>query len=304
VSFAVGLNPLPGQEEHGADAGAEQDNEPRNILEEIVWYKNVEIEYMRNHQDLATLKRKLAVVPPARDFIGAIKAKLAATGRPGLIAEVKKASPSKGVIQPDFDPVKIAYAYQDGGAACLSVLTDEKYFQGSFENLQLIRQAGVDCPLLCKEFIIEAYQIFKARASGADAILLIAAVLPNTDLKYLMKCAHSLGLQCLIEVHDEAELRRVLSLEEVQDGAKTIVGINNRDLGTFKVDLNLTKRLMDTEPGRRMQEAGILCVGESGIFTYEDVKFVQDAGCDAILVGESIVKQGDPEAGVKALLDL
>jgi indole-3-glycerol phosphate synthase len=223
------------------------------------------------------------------------------TGKPGLIAEVKKASPSKGVIQPDFDAVRIAKAYEAGGAACLSVLTDEKFFQGSFDNLTRIKAAGVTCPLLCKEFIVEPYQIFKARVSGADAILLIAAVLPNQDLAYFMKAAKKLGMCCLIEVHTEGELARVLQLEGVEDH---LLGINNRDLGTFKVDLATTKRIMESAPGQEVTRRGILMVGESGIFTPADVAFVAEAGVGAILVGESLVKQGDPAAGVKQLLEL
>ncbi len=141
------------------------------------------------------------LAPPPRDFVGALRAMEARVGLPGLIAEVKKASPSKGVIQPDFDPVRIAKGYEAGGAACLSVLTDEKFFQGAFENLKLIRDAGVACPLLCKEFIVEPYQLFKARAYGADAVLLIAAVLPNSDLKYLGTIAKARACALLTCAH-------------------------------------------------------------------------------------------------------
>ena len=154
-------------------------NKPVNILEEIVWYKDVELQQRKEKFPLELVRTALQNAPPARDFVGAIRSQLAETGQPALIAEVKKASPSKGVIQPNFDPVKIAQAYEAGGAACLSVLTDEKYFQGGFENLELIRSAGVTCPLLCKEFIVDAYQIYLARKYGADAILLIAAVPPT-----------------------------------------------------------------------------------------------------------------------------
>lgn len=281
--------------------GLPEDNVPQNILEEIVWWKAKEVEYMRDRVPLAQLNSLVKAAQPARDFRGAILKRAAETGKPGLIAEVKKASPSKGVIQPDFDPVRIGKAYEAGGAACLSVLTDEKFFQGSFDNLRLIRAAGVTCPLLCKEFIVEAYQVFKARASGADAILLIAAVLPNQDLEYFMKASVNLGMQVLIEVHTVAELERVLRLPGVE---KHLLGINNRDLGTFKVDLALTQRIMESPAGREVTERGIVMVGESGIFTPEDVAFVQKAGVGAILVGESLVKQGDPCAGVKALLSL
>ncbi|KAG2427247.1 hypothetical protein HXX76_012443 [Chlamydomonas incerta] len=279
--------------------GLPDENKPQNILEEIVWWKAREVEVMREKQPLALLHAIAKKMDAPRDFRAAIAAKAKETGRPGLIAEVKKASPSKGVIQPDFDPVRIAKSYEAGGAACLSVLTDEKFFQGSFQNLTKIRAAGVTCPLLCKEFIVEAYQVYKARASGADAILLIAAVLPNADLAYFMKAAQNLGMTCLIEVHTEGELARVLQLPDVE---KHLLGINNRDLGTFKVDLNVTKRIMDSEWGQQVKERGIIMVGESGIFTPEDVAFVQQAGCGAILVGESIVKQGDIVSGVKALL--
>lgn len=278
-----------------------EDNKPRNILEEIVWYKAKEIESMRNKQPLVMLKSMLKSAPPPRDFKGAVLKKAQETGKPGLIAEVKKASPSKGVIQPDFDAVRIAKAYEAGGAACLSVLTDEKFFQGSFENLQKIRAAGVTCPLLCKEFIVEAYQVFKARASGADAILLIAAVLPNQDLEYFMKAATSLGMQCLIEVHTIAELERMLVLPDIE---KHLLGINNRDLQTFKVDLVNTKNIMESPAGQEVKARGILMVGESGIFVPQDVAYVQEAGVGAILVGESLVKQGDPAAGIRQLLSL
>ncbi|GAB4814155.1 hypothetical protein N2152v2_001201 [Parachlorella kessleri] len=266
-------------------------------------YKAVEVDEFRRRLPLGQLVPMAKAAPPPRDFIGALRAAAERTGRPGLIAEVKKASPSKGVIQPDFDPVRIAQAYEAGGAACLSVLTDKKFFQGSFENLRLIRQAGVACPLLCKEFIVEAYQLFKARAFGADCVLLIAAVLPNSDLRYLIRSARQLGLQCLIEVHTEGELERVLSLGS-SDLEGCMLGINNRDLQTFKVDLAHTKDIMESAAGRQVVEQGLLMAGESGIFTPDDVAFVQAAGCGAILVGESLVKQGDPTAGVKQLLSL
>ena len=278
-----------------------EDNKPRNILEEIVWHKAAEMDRWRNSVPLPLLMSKAKMAPPARDFIGAIRASSDTTGKPGLIAEVKKASPSKGVIQPNFDPVKIAKAYEAGGAACLSVLTDSKFFQGSFENLQLIRAAGVNCPLLCKEFIVEAYQVYKARANGADAILLIAAVLPNSDMEYLIKVARQLKLQCLIEVHTIKELERMLALPSLEG---CMLGINNRDLQTFEIDLANTEMIMGSNQGQKVKDQKILMAGESGIFTPADVARVQAAGCGAILVGESLVKQGDPEAGVKALLEL
>ena len=271
-------------------------NKPINILEEIVWYKDVELQRRKEKFPLQLVRTAMANAPPARDFVGAIKDQWAATGQPGLIAEVKKASPSKGVIQPNFDPVKIAKAYEAGGAACLSVLTDEKYFQGGFENLELIRSAGVTCPLLCKEFIVDAYQIYLARKYGADAILLIAAVLPNQDLTYFQKIAKSLGMAALIEVHTYEEMERVLKLDDID-----LLGINNRDLGTFEVSLDVTVDLLSGPLGEQVRARGITMVGESGIFTIDDVNVLQDAGVGCLLVGESLVKQDTPDVGIKKL---
>ena len=273
-----------------------EENEPRNILEEIVWYKADEIEARKEQMPLARLKAGVAKAPPVRDFLAALKANHAETKQPALIAEVKKASPSKGVIQPNFDPVRIAKSYEAGGATCLSVLTDEKFFQGSFSYLREIRAAGVDCPLLCKEFVVEPYQCFLARFYGADAILLIAAVLPNSDLTYLLKVVKSLGMTALVEVHTEEEMERVLSIPEVE-----LVGINNRDLGTFEVTLETTKRIMASKAGDECRARDLVVVGESGIFTLDDVNFCQDNGCRAILVGESLVKENDPETAIKTL---
>ena len=202
------------------------------------------------------------------------------------------------MIQPDFDAVRIAQAYERGGAACLSVLTDAKFFQGEFENLRAIRSAGVSCPLLCKEFIVEPYQLYKARAFGADAVLLIAAVLPSADLRYLGAIAHKLGLGILIEVHTEEELGRVVGLG---GSFPYMLGVNNRDLGSFVVDLGTTARLLATPPGREALARGTLLVGESGVFALADVQQLAGVGVGAVLVGESLVKQNDPEAGVKAL---
>ncbi|CAA2967286.1 Anthranilate synthase component II [Olea europaea subsp. europaea] len=176
-------------------------NTPRNILEEIIWHKDVEVAQMKERKPLFTLGKALDNAPSVQDFIGALKGANSRTGLPGLIAEVKKASPSRGVLREDFDPVDIAKAYEKGGAACLSVLTDQKYFQGSFENLEAIRNSGVKCPLLCKEFIIDAWQIYYARTKGADAVLLIAGVLPDLDIKYMTKICKLLGLAALVEKH-------------------------------------------------------------------------------------------------------
>ncbi|KAI5665065.1 hypothetical protein M9H77_24388 [Catharanthus roseus] len=271
-------------------------NTPRNILEEIVWNKDVEVSQMKEKMPLLALKKALDNAPPVRDFIGALKAANSRTGLPGLIAEVKKASPSRGVLREDFDPVEIAKAYEKGGAACLSVLTDEKYFQGGFQNLEAVRNSGVKCPLLCKEFVIDAWQIYYARTKGADAILLIAAVLPDLDIKYMTKICKLLGLTALIEVHDEREMDRVLGIDGVE-----LIGINNRNLETFEVDIGNTKKLLEGERGRKIREKGIIVVGESGLFTPADIAYVQEAGVKAVLVGESIVKQKNPTEGIAGL---
>ncbi|KAH6772001.1 Aldolase-type TIM barrel family protein [Perilla frutescens var. frutescens] len=271
-------------------------NTPRDVLEEIVWHKDIEVSQMKERKPLSMLKKLLDNAPPVRDFVGALKAANSRTGVPGLIAEVKKASPSRGVLREDFDPIQIAKAYEKGGAACLSVLTDEKFFQGSFENLEAIRNSGVQCPLLCKEFVVDAWQIYYARVKGADAVLLIAAVLPDLDIKYMIKLCKLLGLAALVEVHDEREMDRVLAIQGIE-----LVGINNRDLGTFKVDISNTKELLEGERGERIREKGIIVVGESGLFTPADIAYVQGAGVRAVLVGESIVKQKDPTAGIVEL---
>jgi indole-3-glycerol phosphate synthase len=267
------------------------DNKPEHILEEIVWYKEREVAQMRDKLTLAKLQKQVPEMAPPLDFLAALKQ---GKTHPAVIAEVKKASPSKGVIREDFDAVEIAKSYQQGGASCLSVLTDRKFFQGSFENLQNVRQA-VDLPLLCKEFIIYPYQIYYARAHGADAILLIAAILEDKDLQYFLKIIQGLGMTALIEVHTEAEFDRVLGL----DGVK-LIGINNRNLADFTVDLQTTCRLL-TSRHQQLTDRGILVVSESGLHTAEDLKIVADAGVNAVLIGESLVKQADPG---QAIVDL
>ena len=268
------------------------ETEPRHILEEIVWHKNTEVDRMREQVPLVKLRQQLASAPPARDFVGAL---VQSEDDVSLIAEVKKASPSKGVICENFDPVAIARAYEQGGAACLSVLTDKKYFQGSGEYLQQIR-AAVGLPLLCKEFVISPYQIFWARSLGADAVLLIAKILSNADLTYFLKISRQLGMVALIEVHTLEELDRVLELEDIQ-----LVGINNRNLTDFTVDLNTTAGILAAR-GEILRERGITVVGESGIHTTGDLKFLGQQGVRASLVGESLVKTDDPALAVKTLL--
>jgi indole-3-glycerol phosphate synthase len=268
--------------------------EPRNILEEIVWYKEIEVAKMRDRVPLLKLRQQVATVAAPQDFLGALQQ---AKTNPALIAEVKKASPSKGIIKEDFNPVAIAKAYEAGGATCLSVLTDSKFFQGSFDNLNLVRQA-VDLPLLCKEFILYAYQIYLARAKGADAVLLIAAILSDRDLQYFVKIIQSLGMTALIEVHTLAELDRVLTIEGVN-----LIGINNRNLEDFSVSLQTTKNLLEARK-EVITERNITIVSESGLHQPEDLKFAREAGAKAVLIGESLVKQNDLQAAIKTLFQL
>ncbi len=234
-----------------------EESEPRNILEKIVWEKDREVTSARERVSLDQLKKQVAELPPTRDFLAALKA---ACRKPAVIAEVKKASPSKGVIREDFDPVAIAQGYAAGGASCLSVLTDKQFFQGGFEVLVQVRQV-VELPLLCKDFILSPYQLYQARAAGADAALLIAAILTDADMAYLLKVARALGLTVLVEVHDADELERVLALEGVQ-----LIGINNRDLATFHTDLATTEQLMERF-GDPIRAKGCLLVSESGLFS-------------------------------------
>ncbi|CAA7023668.1 unnamed protein product [Microthlaspi erraticum] len=269
---------------------------PRNILEEITWYKDEEVSRMKELNPLEALKKAVEDAPPTRDFVGALRMAHQRTGFPGLIAEVKKASPSRGILKENFDPVEIAQAYERGGAACLSVLTDQKYFKGGFENLEAIRNAGVKCPLLCKEFVVDPWQIYYARTKGADAVLLIAAILTDLEITYLLDISKKLGLAALVEVHDEREMGRVLGIEGIE-----LVGINNRSLETFKVDISNTQKLLQGEHGRQIREKDMIVVGESGLFTPDDIAYVQAAGVKAVLVGESIVKQSDPEKGIAGL---
>lgn len=280
------------------------EEQPRHILEKIVWEKDREITAARERVSLEQLQKQIADLPATRDFGAALKA---SCRKPAVIAEIKKASPSKGVIREDFDPVAIAKGYAAGGASCLSVLTDKTFFQGGFEVLVAVRDA-VDLPLLCKDFILTPYQLYQARAAGADAALLIAAILTDQDLRYLSKVARGLGLAVLVEVHDAAELQRVLGLEALMGagggggpGGSPLIGINNRDLSTFTVDLATTERLMERF-GARIRAAGALLVSESGLFNRDDLDRVQGAGADAVLVGEALMRQADVQAALEELI--
>ena len=261
----------------------------RNILDTIVDRKRIEVSLLPPGPVHAGLIReRLRARGGVRDFIGALHHPR--RGDVGLIAEVKKASPSAGVIRADFDPVRIAREYEAAGASCLSVLTDESFFKGSLQFLRDIRST-VSLPLLRKDFIIDERQILEAADWGADAILLIAAILSDEDLSHFQALAEASGLAVLVEVHDEAELDRVLRV------GSRLLGINNRDLKTFKVDLGTTERLANRVRASGSSEP-ILLVAESGIHSRSDVVRVKKAGAGAILVGESLMRS--PDIAVKA----
>jgi len=255
------------------------------ILDEIVTAKRREVERAKAAAPEAALRKRLADAPPVRDFLAA----LSGSGPIRLIAEVKKASPSKGLIRADFRPVEIARTYQEHGAACVSVLTDEPYFQGRLEYLRRVR-ASVDLPVLRKDFIIDRYQVVEARAAGADAVLLIAECLSDDSLRELHAAVVALGMTPLVELYDPENLPLVLDV-----GAR-LIGINNRDLRSFEVDLDHTIRLRRRIPGDRV------VVGESGIRTRQHVKRLESAGVQAILVGESLMGADDIGAAVDGLL--
>ena len=271
------------------------DAEPRNILEKIVWHKEAEVARQREQVPLQDLQRQAQGLPETKGFGRALR-RQASLQSPAIIAEVKKASPSKGIIREDFDAVVIARSYASGNATCLSVLTDTKFFQGSFDYLRQIRQA-VDLPLLCKEFIIYPYQIYQARTAGADAILLIAAILPDKDLNYFVRIAKVLGLDVLVETHTAEEFERVIALDGVE-----IIGINNRNLEDFTVSLETTQRLLAAH-SEGIAHKQVLIVSESGIHTPNDVAIVTAAGAQAILVGESLMRQRDPGEAIAHLLN-
>ncbi len=258
-----------------------------DILNRIVEVKKQEVAAARATTPDAAMAALARAAPPARGFTAALRAKLSA-GLPAVIAEVKKASPSKGVLREQFEPAAIAASYAAHGAACLSVLTDRSFFQGSPEFLQAAR-AACTLPALRKDFIIDAYQIDEARAMGADAILLIAACLNDEDMAAFEGQAHALGMAVLVEVHDAAELARALKL------TTPLIGVNNRNLRSFEVSLQTTLDLLPNVPNER------LLVTESGIATRADVQRLRAAGVNAFLVGEAFMRR--PEPGV-ALAEL
>jgi indole-3-glycerol phosphate synthase len=258
-----------------------------DILDQIVAVKREEIIAARNRKSLALVRADAESRVLTRDFVGAMRAKIAA-GQAAVIAEIKKASPSKGVLRQDFIPADIAQSYAEHGAACLSVLTDVQFFQGGVDYLKQAR-ASCQLPVLRKDFIVDAYQVYESRVMGADAILLIASCLDDGQMKEFEAIARSLDMAVLVEVHDAPELQRALQLKT------PLIGINNRNLKTFEVSLDTTLTLMRDVPADR------LLVTESGIHTRDDVLRMGAAGVNAFLVGEAFMRAPDPGA---ALADL
>ncbi|HET7663117.1 MAG TPA: indole-3-glycerol phosphate synthase TrpC [Rhodanobacteraceae bacterium] len=258
-----------------------------DILQRILSRKSEEVAERSARVSLDELMARCADLPATRGFAAAIEARIE-QDKPAVIAEVKKASPSKGVIRPDFDPARIARSYEKAGAACLSVLTDAEFFQGSSDYLKLAREA-CKLPVLRKDFIVHAYQVYEARLIGADCILLIVAAMDDGPLLELTMLAAELDMDVLVEVHDGEELERALALPA------PLIGINNRNLRTFDTSLDTSASLRDIVPYDRT------LVTESGIRTPEDVERMRDAGIDAFLVGEAFMRAEDPGAELKRL---
>ncbi|MFT3757266.1 indole-3-glycerol phosphate synthase TrpC [Thauera sp.] len=261
-----------------------------DILNKICAVKVKEVAAARALKPLETIRAEAAAQPAARDFVGAIRARHAA-GRPAVIAEIKKASPSKGVIRADFRPADIARSYEQAGAACLSVLTDREFFQGAPEYLQAAR-AACALPALRKDFLVDAWQVYEARAMGADAILLIAACLDLAQMRDMETIAHELGMAVLVEVHDAEELESALQLRT------PLIGVNNRNLRTFEVSLQAT---LDLLPRIASAGADRIVVTESGILKPEDVSLMRGKAVETFLVGEAFMRVDEPGEGLRAL---
>ena len=262
------------------------------IIQEIVWQKKLEVAQIQKDMSWASLQRQLTAAPTVRDFFTALQLSIY---KPSLIAEVKKASLYHSVIRPDFDPVTIAQAYKRGGASCVAVVTDKKFFHGGFDHLRAIR-CRVGIPLLCKDFIIDPCQIYLARSAGADAISLIAAILTDRQLQNFLRVIHYLGMNAVIEVHNSNDLDRVLAFADVR-----IVSINNQSLGDFSINIHTTEELLATRRSQ-LQKLGILVISESGIETADDLSLMAEAGVQSVIIGESLLKEHDLELAVRNLL--
>ena len=258
-----------------------------DVLQRILAVKREEVAAAKREIPPPEAEARARACAPARDFVGAIKAKHAA-GRAAVIAEIKRASPSKGLLRQDFDPAAIARSYEAGGAACLSVLTDRQFFQGAPEHLVAAR-AACALPVLRKDFVLEPYQVYQAREMGADCILLIAAALTPQAMRELEAAAHALGMAVLVEVHDSAELKAALTL------ATPLIGINNRDLKTFETRIETTLSLRERIP------AGRIIVTESGILAAEHVQTLRAQGIDTFLVGEVFMRAAEPGRALQEL---
>jgi len=261
-----------------------------DILQRILATKREEVAAARHAVPSAEVELHARAAPPPRDFVGAIRARLAA-GRPAVIAEIKRASPSKGLLREDFDAAAIAKGYEAAGAACLSVLTDGQYFQGAGEHLVAAR-AACALPVLRKDFIVDPYQVLEARAMGADCVLLIVAALKIADMNSLEALARDLGMAVLVEVHDAGELDDALTLQT------PLIGVNNRNLRSFETHLETTLELLPRIP------AGRIVVTESGIQSAEDVRRMRAAGVRAFLVGEAFMRVAAPGAALRTLFSL
>ena len=266
---------------------------PPTFLDEIIQHKRHEVAERKQQVPVESLNETISSLGRPRNFFGAVTGK--GPYRVNLIAEVKKASPSAGVIRADFDPVEIAETYAANGADALSVLTDEKYFQGKLEYVQMVREA-VKLPVLRKDFIVDPYQVYETRACGADAMLLIAECLPVNEMIDLQILATELNLTTLIEVHDMDNLIRVRDqVIGFPHKSYSLLGINNRDLRTFKTDLGTTLRMAELVEDRKV------LVSESGIHTYDDIRKLEGAGVSAVLVGESLMRSDDIGAKIREL---